>query len=275
DHPDEALSWLVQADPDRGELRGWYPYWIDLTHARHLADDHQGERAAARELRRRYPDQRIGLVLEVRAVAATGDTAAVEQLLQEGAGLPPTTYWSQGAAMVVAGEEMMAHGFGQAGWPYLSRAVEWLDHQLELHPGDRPHRYWLATALYDLGDWHRAYPVALSLARDYPNRLTYRGLAAVTAARLRLPTADSLLGTPAPHQRGDHLMLRARFAAIAGDRAEALGLFNEAVQHGVDGLPWIHASAVYDLFLLGDGRASLPLSLRAGLAPFGRTPRGP
>jgi tetratricopeptide (TPR) repeat protein len=267
DRPAEALAALESLDPDRGEMRGWTPYWYDLTHAYHLLGRHDDELKAARELRRRYPERRAGLVFEVRAQAAAGDTVAVNQLLAEGQSLPPNTYWSQGAALTVAGEELQAHGFGQTGWRYLTQAVSWLDRQLALSPGDRSHRYWLASALYDLGDWRRSYSVARGLATEFPNRTDYKIQATVAAARLRLPEADSLLGPVRRHERGAATLLRARLATIRGQPDAALGLYSEATQLGLNGLPWIHASAAYDLFLLGEARRRLPLSLRAGLTP--------
>ena len=267
DRPREALDALRSLDPDKGDMRGWAPYWYSLTHAYHVLGQHGGELEAARELRRRFPERRIGLVLEVRALAAVGDTAGVDSVLGVGEQLPPNTYWSQGAALTVAGEELQAHGYGTTGWRYLSRAVSWLDRQLALTPGDRSHRYWLASACYDLGDWRRSFDVSLGLAHDFPDRLTYRVLAAVGAARLKLPVADSLVGTPLPHQRGAHAMLRARIATIRGDREAALGLYSSASELGVDDLPWLHASAAYDLFLLGEARSRLPFSLRAGFRP--------
>jgi serine/threonine protein kinase/tetratricopeptide (TPR) repeat protein len=265
DRPEEALEALKTLDPDKGEMRGWAPYWYNLTHAYHLVGDYAAELKAARELRLRFPDRRAGLVFEVRALAAAGDTAGIDQVLLSGQSLPPNTYWSQGAALTVAGEELQAHGYGQIGWRYLTRAVSWLDAQLAQLPGDRSHRYWLASALYDLGDWRRSLSVSQGLARDFPDRMDYRGLAAVAAARLRLPDADSLLGTIRPHERGAATLLRARIATIRGHPEAALGLYSEATSLGVNGLPWIHASAAYDLFLLGEARSRLPFSLRAGL----------
>lgn len=265
DRPQEALDALRTLDPDRGEMRGWAPYWNDLAHALHLLGDHAAELKAARELKTRYPDRRSGLVFEVRALAAAGDTAGVDLVLSAGESLPPNTYWSQGAALTVAGEELQAHGYGVVGWRYLTRAVSWLDRQLVVNPNERSHRYWLASALYDLGDWRRSLAVSRALAAEFPDRLDYRGLAAVASARLGLRQADNLIGSFRPHERGAVALIRARIATIRAQPEAALGLYREATTLGVNGLPWIHASAAYDLFLLGEARSRLPLSLRAGL----------
>ena len=48
----------------------------------------------------RYPDRNVALVLEARALAAAGDSAAIDSLAAAHAGRPAATYWSQGALLV-------------------------------------------------------------------------------------------------------------------------------------------------------------------------------
>ncbi len=243
---EEALEALGRLSPDKGAMRGWSSYWTQLTHALHLAGDHARERRAARELRSRFPDRRVGLVLEVRAAAAMGDTATVDSLLTDATALPPDTYWSLGAAMVVAGEELIAHGYS-AGPAYLDRAVHWLANQLARDPSNRPHRYWIGSALYDGGQWSDAAPYFQSLVTDYPNRVGYNGLAALVSARLGdTAGARRKLGDSPRYQLGDYTVYRARLAAIRGDSATARALFSEALAHGLDGYPWMHAAAWHE-----------------------------
>ena len=111
DRPAEALAALEALEPEWGALGNWSSYWSQLAHALHLLGEHGREREAARTLIRRFPDRRVGLVLEVRALAAQGDTLEIDRLLAAAEPLPASTYWSQGAAMVTAGEELMAHGY--------------------------------------------------------------------------------------------------------------------------------------------------------------------
>lgn len=263
DRPAEALATLEKIDPDRGDLRGWSSYWTQLTHALHLTGAHDREREAARALRMRFPDRRVGLVLEVRAVAADGDTAAVEALLAQGEALAPATYWSQAAALVTAGEELIAHGRPASGRRYLERAIQWCHSQLEVVPGYESHRYWLGSALYDLGRWQEAAPIFQELRQEFPARLDYQGLAVLARARLLGKSAGDAMGDWRLAERGRHTFFRARLAAVNGDIDRALALVGEAVAAGVDGLPWMHAAAYNDLELLGARRTSLPQSLRA------------
>jgi hypothetical protein len=97
-----------------------------------------------------------------------------------------------------------------------------------------------------------------------PDRLQYRGLAALAAARTG--SAPDALGAVVPAERGEYTMFRARMAAIQGDYTGALALFGEASRLGLRGLPWIHSSAYRDLVAFRDDRRALPVSLRPATA---------
>lgn len=245
--PRDALRTLEQLDPDHGSLLGWSSYWTQLAHAHHLLGDHARELAAAREMRARFPDRRVALALETRALAAAGLVAEVDSAIVRGAGQSPDTYWSAGAAMVIAGEEFLAHGREADGRAILRRAVSWFANQLARTPDHEDHRYWIGLALYNLGEWTDAAPYFRTLTRDVPGRFVYRGLAALTAARLGQPGADTLLGPPPSHNRSEYLTFRARIAAVQGDVDRAFSTFAEAFRSGFEGFPWIHATAVRDL----------------------------
>jgi tetratricopeptide (TPR) repeat protein len=265
DRPDEALRGLLRADPDRGLLRGWSSYWTQLAHAHHLLGSHAEELEAVRALRRRFPERRVGLTLEVRALAALGRVAAVDSALGAAAALPPTEYWSQGGAMVVAAEELWVHGREAAGRVLLSRAIGWLEAQRMAHPDFDGHRYWLADARYALGEWAEAERLFSGLAQEFPAILMYRGSAAAAAAHRGDPGAEARLGTATPRERGELAMYRARLAAIRGEPVRAAALFGDAARDGVVGLAWVHAYTRPDLEGLGPVRAAMPRSLRQGL----------
>ncbi len=253
--PAEALALLRAIDPDRGLMRGWQSYWTQLTHALHLTRDHERELEAAHAMRQRHAGSRVATVLEARALAALGRPAAIDSLLESIGPLPPDTYWSQGAAMVVAGEELRAHG--HSGWrPYLDRAIRWLGNQLARDPSNPSHRYWLGTALYDGGRFWDARPYLEGLVREFPARRDFTWLAAVVTARLGdSAVAVHRLGEPPAYDRGEHTATLARIAAIAGDPSRAIDLLSEALHQGVDGWAWLHASAQQELAVLaGDPR---------------------
>ena len=246
--PAEARRLLEGLDPDRGSIRGWAQYWTALAHARHLTGDHEGELAAARAMRTRHPERRIADVLVARALAAAGRGAELDSVLSALETLPPTTYWSQGAALAVAGEELRAHGRPEEGEILLARARRWLTARLAETPGTRAHRYWLGSVLYDLGRWEEAAEVFRDLAADFPERETYTGLAALAEARVGdVESARARLETAFPYEEGERVVYLARVEAIAGHPSRAVSLLIEALRMGVPGAPWLHAAAWPDL----------------------------
>ena len=248
----KALEQLKKMDPDRGEMRGWGSYWTQLAHASHILDDPEGAVAAAREMRRRHPDRRVALVLEARGLAAAGDTRGLDSALATWDSLPTNVYWSQGAAMVVAGEELQRRRSTEAeGRRYAERAVKWLANRLVATPNDRAHRYWMGTALYSLGRYEEARPYFESLAKDYPDRMRYRGLAALTAARRGDTTAvEKWFGAVAPRDTGEYLTYRARVAAVEGDVEKAVSLLTNAMDRGVDEYPWLRGASFRDFSVM-------------------------
>ncbi len=261
--PQEALTALEQLDPDRGPMRGWSSYWTQLTHAYHLLGDHSRELGAARELRARFPERRVGLVLEVRALAALGNEEAVDQLISESLTLPPTSYWSQGAAMVVAGEELMAHGAYPRAERYLNEAVEWLTRQRRAQPAYWGHLYWLGSAYYDLQRWEDAMSAFRDLQPMRP-RLGHKGMIALSLARMGFSaaTTDTILGPRPRVGAGEYEAYHARLAAARGEVDLAVSRLSDAMRLGIDGLPWLHASAYHDLLPLMSRRNAVPVSLR-------------
>jgi len=244
---EEALKVLSSMDPDRGVLKGWSPYWFELTHAEHLTGDFERELKSAEEARRRYPDSRAGWVHQVRALASLGRVADLDSVMNAAAALPPDTYWSQGAMFVVAGEELEAHGH-PGSRKYYDGAIGWLANQLARDPANKAHRYCLGSVYLDRNQLEDAATYFESLAHDFPDDVRYRGLWGVSAAFAGdTALARRRLGAPPPYRRGEYLGFLARYAAIAGDTERSLALWSEAENAGLPGLVWLHASARHDL----------------------------
>ncbi|MEJ2483610.1 MAG: protein kinase, partial [Gemmatimonadota bacterium] len=249
--PRLAIEFLEAMDPDSGPLRDWLHYWTVLAHARHLVGDFDGELAACRSMQERFPDRRIGSVLEARALAAAGRTIELDSLLVRLEGSSPGVYWSQGAAMVVAGEELRAHGYPEVGEAMLRSGRDWLEARLQETPEFRPHRYWIGSVLYDLGLYDDAARVFSDLFADYPERSTYRGMLALSLARTgETERAERLLDGGFEYALGERTALLARLSAIDGDPSRAVSLLGVAFDQGLEGLAWLHAVAWPDLELM-------------------------
>ena len=249
--PRLTIELLEAMDPDTGALQGWAHYWTVLAHGYHLVGEFGSELGAVKSLRSRFPDRRIGGVLEARALASAGRLEELDALIAGMDALSPNTYWSQGAAMVVAGEEFRVHGYPLEGVEMLRRGRQWLESRLRENPGYRQHRYWLGSAMYDLEDWTGSAEVFKELAAEFPERNTYRGLYALSLARTGDPVAAvDLLDDGFEYALGERTALLARIAAIEGDPARAVSLLSVAFHQGLDGTPWLHASAWPDLRLM-------------------------
>jgi tetratricopeptide (TPR) repeat protein len=251
--PVEAIARLDSLDPDTGPMRGWSAYWSQRAYAAHLLGDHDREYADAEEMARRHPDKRVAGVIKSRALAAMGRTKALDSLLDAHAGMPPDTYWSQGAMRVVAGEELLAHADRDRAERYLRGAVAWLESRLAVVPGNADHEYWLASAMVALEQWEDAARVVERLLAADPERVLYRGMAASLGARLGASgRAGQLLDSIPPWSRGEGLVFQARVAAVEGRSEDAIELIDQALQSGFDGWHWVHGSALHDLATLRD-----------------------
>lgn len=260
----EALEQLRKMDPDRGAMRGWSSYWTQLSHAAYLIGDYDGSIRAAREMQRRYPDRRVAQVLEARALAAAGDTRRLDSALTAWESLPSNVYWSQGGAMIVAGEELIRRGEVENGRRYSERGVAWLMSRLVATPNDRGHRDWLINGLYDLGRDDEARVAIESLAREFPDRLRFRGLAAMLAIRRGdRAGAEAWLKGTTPREAGELLGYRARMAAIQGDTEGAVALLTNALDQGIEGFSWLPGTAYRDFAVIAkDPRGKALLSGR-------------
>ena len=259
-----AREQLLLMQPDRGEMRDWSSYWTQRAHVAYLLGDHVEELNAATEMERRFPQRRVAQVLAARAWGATDNVRALDSALVTWQSLPANVYWSLGAAMVVASEELMRRGYESDGRRYGERAVSWLKARLDAAPNDAAHRYWMGSALYDLARYEAARPYFESLARQFPERILYRGLSAVVAARRGDATGSSRwLGPAAPHEIADHMVFCARVAAINGRTEQAITFLTSAADHGIQHFPWLAGSAFRDFIdVEKDPRGATLLSAR-------------
>ena len=247
---DFAVKTLLGMDPDRNVMKGWSPYWFVLTHAQHLTGDFQLELKETEELRHRYPDSRAAWAHEARALASLGRIQSLDSLMNAAAALPPDTYWSQGAMMVIAGEELEAHGH-QGSQRYYDRAIAWLANQLARDPANRSLRYWMSSVYLYRSAPDDAAPYLESLVHDYPDDIRFRGRWGVTAALAGdTALARQRLGVGPAYRRGDYLSYLARYAGIAGDTERSIALWSEAESVGLSNLVWMHSSARHEIMSL-------------------------
>jgi DNA-binding SARP family transcriptional activator/TolB-like protein len=235
--PAETVRVLTGMGPERGELRGWFPYWRELTDAHHMLGNHRAELKAARQARALYPASPRGLLHEVRALAALGRTAEVERRIQERLTSASPESPSAGALMVAAARELRAHGRPDAARGLLERSLDWYRAQGPDGAVGDP-RPGIATVLYELGRWDEAGEAFAALAAGSPDNLALQGYLGVIAARRGDETeADRialwLRDRERPYLHGQHTLWRARIAAVLGQHDQAVDLLRDAFAQGV------------------------------------------
>jgi DNA-binding SARP family transcriptional activator/TolB-like protein len=235
--PGESIRVLTDMGPERGELRGWFPYWRELTAAHHMLGNHRAELRVARRAREIYPLNPQLLAQEVMTLAALGRLAALDQLIDERMAHPSPESPSAGAIMVTAARELRAHGRPEAATAILLRSLDWYRALPEGGPmGDQ--RASIATVLYELGRWDEAQDAFAALAAERPGSILAQGrlgtLAARRGDRAGAETADAWLrDLDEPYLMGQHTLWRARIAAVSGDHERAVNLLRQAIAQGV------------------------------------------
>lgn len=240
--PAEAVAALAEADPSRGDLRGWHHYWGVLTMSYHLLGRHRDESDAARQAIRQYPEAMHPLLYEVRALAAQGRTREITQRVGESLSLPPQSRLTPRDLVRTAAKELHAHGHAEAARSLLRQAIA-----LRQQGDAGRERYELGQLLYLAEEWDEAQAVFTDLARQDPDHLDYLGHLGTLAARRgdrreaqRISAA--LAAVDRPYLFGTQMFWRARIASLLGQREQAVLLLRDALAQGYpDGYPALHA----------------------------------
>ncbi len=235
--PEEAARALETLDPMKAPMRGWFPYWNQLTRSYALLGQHDRQLEAARQARQHYPTSLAALYLETEAMAFKGNAKEIERLLEEGKTLVPAGGLNLGAVMTNTGVVLAATGDRGAASRLFERALEWFDAQPRETKLSENHRSWVAWTLYNAGRWPEARRAYRRLVIDFSEDRTYRGLLGVSSARDGDADEGALLakwleGETSPYVFGSNTFWRGHIAAASGDTADAVRLFREAVAEG-------------------------------------------
>jgi serine/threonine-protein kinase len=252
--PRQALEALAHYDRSTPFGRNWAGYWDRSGEAHHLLGEYQRELALVRQWRGANAPQLRDLRLEVRALAALGRLAEVEQVLNRTLSLSPQ---GQGRARVsaalvavVAAQELRAHGYREAANETLDRTIARF-HNAALADAEP---YTVGRALYLRERWAQARALFDSLRRAQPENLDYLGSLGATYARLgdreRAAAVDSQLALAnQQYMRGFNTAWRAHIAAVLGDRDLAVRLLRQAVAAGIPVGIELHAEMDFEALL--------------------------
>ena len=227
---EEGIELLRQLDHSRGILRVHDSYWRHLAFAYHQMGDFRGELREAKRGRELDPRNVHRLRDEAVALAALGHVDELHEVLDQIAATGASARLNPGQAIAVAAWELRAHGHAEAAQAVVRRALVW-------HHGRSPEekrtpgaRQDLADALYLAGRWEEAraiYEELASIPLPSPHVLGRLGtIAARQGDRERAREISARLAANAEkwlaRPKEEHLLARARIAAVSGNTEEAL-----------------------------------------------------
>ena len=266
-HPQLALDALARSDPDRGmNLAGPF-YWLYRAEAARQLGNLKMFVAAAREGRRRFPENPNSYALLVLALPDDGDLDELREVLR---GIRDPLLR---ATMTVAAVGALLHD-GR-----LSEARAMANDALLRIPAETERGRALAAAsaraglLLETERWAELEATTRLWADSaFARRGSLRMNAARAAALIHLQRrgeakaiADAIAAEHPRYARGDYLYYRAAIAAQLGNKADAVSLLDDAVRSGYN-LQFAGTHIGYDPLLLPlrgyDGFAAL---LKRGL----------
>jgi tetratricopeptide (TPR) repeat protein len=238
--PQEAVDAFKKGKSDvmSGLLRGvnqmWY--WRNFTASHHLLSDYTLELEVVRQAREGFPDATYLGRDEVRALAALGRIDEVDRVVDECLTTPAVPI-SAGSVMLVAVEELRAHGQMEESRRLADRAVEWHRRRARAKGEAAGHRDGLGRALYLAERWDEAGEVFEDLSGEDPDNVDYRGFLGSLAVRRGHPgLAQSISNELANLDRkglyGFHTYRLACIAALQGDSERAVQLLRDAFAQG-------------------------------------------
>jgi tetratricopeptide (TPR) repeat protein len=231
--PQEAVDLITPVDP---EGPGILNYWRDLTTGHHLLGNHNEELKEARRGRRLFPDSYLYRYYELRALAAAGKIKEINRLFDESLMQFPQV--NPVLLMIFTSWELRAHGYREASFQLLGRAIKWLDNRSEEEAETAEHRHRLAEALYTTEQWEKAQILLKDLHKEYPDNINFLGYLGAIAARMgdrdeALRISGLLKDNNNPYLFGRHTGWRASIMALVGDKELAMKLLQEAITQGV------------------------------------------
>lgn len=252
--PSEAVAVLEGMGAERGELRGWIPYWRELSWSLHMMGEHEREWAATRRARELYPHDPSVLELEVTALAALGRVDELRMRMDERVASTSTDPPSAGALMTLAAAELEAHGHQDAATALRERGIAWFESRRPEVRDTPGHRLRFALILENHGELEGAGALLEELLAANPGHpLVAARLGGVRARQGDREAALALDGVaraytepigltgPINRFRGEHTVARAVIAAWLGDLREAVDLLRQAQGEGLQFGPWLHA----------------------------------
>ncbi|TSA15950.1 serine/threonine protein kinase [bacterium] len=240
--PRQTITLLNQIDQQSETPTEWKPYWGVLAAAYHTLGQYGEELKVAQRARSLFPNDLVTLSYELSALSALGKTQDLAQRLDECLSIPAQPNADRGSTMRNGALELRAHGFAEASRDALDKALTW--YRTRTPAQLKKLRYGLGQTQYLARQLEEARKTFEVLLKESPDNIDYHGYLGVLAARRNdraeaLEVSSWLENLNRPYLYGDHLIWRARIAALLGEQDRAVMLLREAFAQGADyGITW-------------------------------------
>ncbi|RMD60019.1 hypothetical protein D6833_10550, partial [Candidatus Parcubacteria bacterium] len=230
----EAKAAFDHVDPERGWMRGWYPYWIFVTAVHHLLGEYELELTKIRKGVKQYPNNRTLLDLEGRALAALGMVKELNEVIEQSRMLRPDRL---GGILGRMGQELRLHGYEEAALNILTRALNWYHERPDSEKQAESYKEGLALIFIYLHKWQEARAIYEELVQRSPDEIEYLGrlgaLAAKTGDRLKAEALMTRLQQlDKPFMFGLHTFWLACIASELGEPERAVAFLKTAFEQG-------------------------------------------
>jgi tetratricopeptide (TPR) repeat protein len=240
--PQVALEALMSLSREENERSYRMPsgYWAigAQVHALHMLEQHERELETLRREKSHFPGNLHFNNYEVRALAALGRTDEIADVVEESLAAAPVV-GTAGEVMLVAAAELREHGKRDHSLKYARRAVQWYRDKMAAGAIlGKEGSVLLGEALYAAENWEEARSVFSRLSLHDGGDIEPLGRLGAVAARLAhmeeaARIANLLRAVDRPFLFGRQHYLRARIAALRGEREQAVSLLREAIARGL------------------------------------------
>ncbi len=212
----------------------WHRY---LSYAYHMLGNYKKELKSVRSVLQYYPNVLSLRTYEVRALAAMGKVEDINKVIDESIPVR-SVLGTAGGVMREAGLHLRLHGYREASFQVLERAVDWYKSRPDEELGTQTQQSGLADALYKAERSEEAEAIYEALHEDFPEDVDYLGYLGALAARTgrsgkALEISEQLGDISRPYIFGRNTFWRARIAVLLGEKENALRLLREALEQGV------------------------------------------
>ncbi len=212
-------------------------FWLARAGVYHYIGDYQNALDAANHARKLAPSDIRAFRPALNALAAMGDTAAFQKILEQAAAAS-SPFYGIGDLYLEAGQELIAHGHPALGAKTLKLAADWFDARTPQQLATATVGPRAALAYVDenrLDDAERLLKPHVSLIDPDVRFLGLLGrIAAIRGDTiLAMRYSQQLAALPAEKLSGVPTFERAQIAAELNQRAEAVSFLRDAFSQGV------------------------------------------